>query len=52
MGVSKEIKCPECGEMVIPYPVGMTDDDGNWEYAHTECPVGKCGHIFTPSELK
>lgn len=52
MAETKKVNCPGCGEMVIPYPVGTTDDDGNWSYSHTECPIGSCGHVFAPSELK
>jgi rubredoxin len=43
------ILCPDCGERVTPEPVGYTDEDGNWEYDHTECPV--CLHVFSGEEL-
>lgn len=35
--------------MVIPQPVGYTDDDGEWNYEHTECPL--CEYIFHSNEL-
>lgn len=33
----------------MPQPVGHTEETGEWEYDHTECPV--CFHIFTGKEL-
>jgi hypothetical protein len=49
---NKKVRCPECGATVIPYTVGTTDDHGDWEYDHTECPIGNCGHVFTQEEMK
>lgn len=36
--------CPSCGERVMPDVVGKTNEEGEWEYDFTECPI--CGHIF------
>lgn len=44
------ISCPECKEYVVPKPVGNVNDDGEYEYMHSECPL--CERTFVASDYE
>jgi len=48
----KRIKCPGCGETIIPEIIGYNDPNGDWNYDHRACPITDCQRVLNSDDLK